>query len=139
MMFLWVAFVSSSALADCIQVVGEYLCPEAAASEWMLGSRDVSVTYKSLLKGFVLKAGQSDVFYELNSWNPAMSSNGEIDHTVQVMALCDAKNKLTLRHVVSEDKISIQQDWILASTADGIDVRSTVDGDEFAAFTCKRK
>jgi hypothetical protein len=132
-------FISSRAFADCASLAGEYLCPKEAASELLLGSQNIAVTYKSLLRGFVFRAGATDVFYELNAWNPAMSGRGDIDYGTEVMAQCDAQDTLTLHHRVTEDGIQVAQDWVLQATGGGILVRALLDGDEFASFLCQKK
>ncbi len=138
-----IALMSMGVSADCTKLVGAYLCPKEAASPMMLGSQDISLSYKSLLRGVVFKAGEADLFYELNAWNPAISSNGEIDYNLEVKAVCDDKNVLTLSHRVSEGegdlKIEIIQDWTLTAKSDGVQVQTFVDGSEFGTFDCKKK
>ena len=59
-LMIFTTLISTTAFADCADLTGEYLCPEEAASELMLGSQDISLSYKNLLHGFIFKAGSSD-------------------------------------------------------------------------------
>src|SRR5690606_24210112 len=105
---------SVSAFANCPELAGKYLCAEEAADEMSIGSRNVFLAYGSLFKSYAFGTEKEAYLYEMNSWNPAISMNGDIDQKVKTIALCK-DSVLTLRNEVTETvediSLSMVQDW----------------------------